>query len=240
MITKRLFWFWAGMLGWSLAGCGGQAGGIAAVTPLPMQSLEIAAVDTLSTATPAPTLAVLAGTPTPAVAAVNIAPIATPTPLAIRLAEGEALAQMMALDAEMKPTPRVGLVEFEERIPRLYFWELFDGYEPDTGLILSDKAISLDGRKVIMQGFMAPPLQLDLSWFQLTLTPLGACPFCSSAETVLPDMVTVYPVKNSTIYTWEGVQVMGQLEVGPASDPETGMYSLLRIYADEVTIGVVD
>ena len=128
----------------------------------------------------------------------------------------------------------------EEELPRLYFWELFDGYEPETGLILSDKAVSLDGRQVIMQGFMAPPLQLDLSWFQLTLTPVGACPFCSSADTVLPDMVTVYPVKNSTIYTWEGVQVTGRLEVGPASDPETGMYSLLRIYAEDVTIGVVD
>ncbi len=239
MITKRFFWLWAGVLGWSLTGCGGQAG-IAAVTPLPMQSLEIAAVDTLATATPAPTLAVLAGTPTPAVAAVNIAPIATPTPLTIRLAEGEALAQMMALDEEMKPTPRAEFVAVEEELPRLYFWELFDGYEPETGLILSDKAVSLDGRQVIMQGFMAPPLQLDLSWFQLTLTPVGACPFCSSADTVLPDMVTVYPVKNSTIYTWEGVQVTGRLEVGPASDPETGMYSLLRIYAEDVTIGVVD
>jgi hypothetical protein len=117
---------------------------------------------------------------------------------------------------------------------------MFDGYSPETGLLLSDKLVSLDGQRVTMQGFMAPPLQLDLSWFQLTLTPLGACPFCSSAETVLPDMVTVYPIKESTIYTWEGVQVTGRMEVGAASDPETGMYSLVRIYADEIIIGVSD
>jgi hypothetical protein len=234
-------WIWL-LWGMVLVGCGAPTG-IVAVTPLPpLESLEIAAVDTLSTATPAPTLAAVAEAEAglDAAVAANIAPLATPTPLTIRLAEGAAVATMIAIDAEMQPTPRGEYVQVEEETPRLYFWEMFDGYDPETGLILSDKLVSLDGQRVTMQGFMAPPLQLDLSWFQLTLTPLGACPFCSSAETVLPDMVTVYPIKESTIYTWQGVQVTGRMEVGPASDPETGMYSLVRIYADEVIIGVSD
>lgn len=233
---------WLFVLG--LAACSGGQGNIAAVTPLPpMESLEIAAVDTLSTATPAPTLAAVAqaadgATPTAAIS--PVLPIATPTPLTIRLPEGEALALMMAQDAAMQPTPRAQFVEVAEDPPLLYFWELFDGYDPETGLILSDKAVSLDGRRVMMQGFMAPPLQLDLSWFQLTLTPVGACPFCSSAQTVVPDMVTVYPTTDPVIYTWEGVRVTGILEVGAVSDPETGTYSLLRIYADEVEVGIID
>ncbi|MCA9980626.1 MAG: hypothetical protein KDD89_07335, partial [Anaerolineales bacterium] len=86
--------------------------------------------------------------------------------------------------------------------------------------------------------FMAPPLALDLDWFMLSQAPMGACPFCSSVGEVLPDTVLVYPVRDSVVYTWEGVRVTGQLEVGEASDPETGMYSLIRLYADEVETGI--
>lgn len=271
MFRVRLLLMGGFLLG--LIACAPAGGGLSAVTPIPMESLDIASVEQLATATtsavsnnaavPIPTANAVTGalpsgvqlaTPTPADANsvqvtianpnadridTSIVPIATPTPLSIRLPEGEVLDMMMAQDAAMKPTPRAEFVQIDEEVPLLYFWELFEGYNPETGLILSDKLVSLDGRKVTMQGFMAPPLQLDLSWFQLTLAPMGACPFCASAETVLPDMVTVYPVNESVTYTWEGVRVTGLLEVGPASDPETGMYSLIRMYAEDVEVGVL-
>lgn len=212
-----------------LTACSGRAAPITPVTPIPLESLEISAVGQLGDTVQAAT---------PDTAAVQIAPLATPTPLAIHLPEAELLEMLMAQDATLKLEPREGYIEIEEEVPLLYFWELFDGYDPDTGLILSDKAISLDGRQVTMQGFMAPPLQVDLSWFQLTLTPVGACPFCTSAQTVVPDMVTVYPVKDSVLYSLEPVRVTGRFEVGAASDPETGMFSLARIYAQEVETGI--
>lgn len=212
-----------------LTACSGRTASITAVTPIPLESLEISAVGQLGEN--APTVA-------SDTAAVPIAPLDTPTPLAIHLPETELLEMLMAQDAALKLEPREGYVDIEEEVPLLYFWELFDGYDPETGLILSDKAISLDGRQVTMQGFMAPPLQVDLNWFQLTLTPVGACPFCTSAQTVVPDMITVYPIKDSVLYSLEPVQVTGRFEVGAASDPETGMFSLARIYAEEVETGV--
>lgn len=215
--------------------CGGQAQSITAVTPVPLESLEVAAVGELGDE--AESLVTVTAATTDETAA-DIAPIATPTPLSINLPNDEVLRMMMAQDEMLKLEPREGYVEIEEEVPLLYFWELFDGYDPETGLILSDKAISLDGRQVTMQGFMAPPLQLDLTWFQLTLAPVGACPFCTSAQTVVPDMITVYPTQDPILYSWEPVRVTGQFEVGAASDPETGMFSLARIYADEVEIGV--
>lgn len=215
--------------------CGSQTQQITAVTPIPLESLEVSAVGELGNeAEPLVTVTAAAADES----AAPIAPIATPTPLSINLPNDEVLRMMMAQDEALKLEPREGYVEIEEETPLLYFWELFDGYDPETGLILSDKAISLDGRQVTMQGFMAPPLQLDLTWFQLTLSPVGACPFCTSAQTVVPDMITVYPTQDPILYSWEPVRVTGQFEVGEATDPETGMFSLARIYADEVETGV--
>lgn len=217
-----------------------SSGVVAQVTVAPVQVAEAEDEDAPSSnanATPIPTSTL---NPTRLALEETRAALPTPTPFIIQMAEGESLAQALATDEAFKPTPRPNatIEPITEEAPLLYFWEMFDGYDPETGLILSDKLIALDGQEVTMQGFMAPPLALDLDWFMLSQAPMGACPFCASVGEVLPDTVLVYPIKGSVIYTWEGVRVRGQLEVGEASDPETGMYSLVRMYADEVETGI--
>lgn len=226
-----------------LLACQPSSTGLAAVTPIPAtisQNVAVTSAPVTAPAeyTPRPTFTI---DPTRAALEATRLALPTPTPLAIRLPNAEVLAHMRATDEAMQPTPRAQPTPIEPERgdpPLIYFWELFDGYEPETGLILSDRIVSLDGQEIVMQGFMAPPLQLDLDWFMLTMAPMGACPFCSSADTVLPDTVLVYPVNEPTVYTWQGVRVRGVVEIGEASDPETGMVSLIRIYAEEIELGV--
>jgi hypothetical protein len=101
------------------------------------------------------------------------------------------------------------------------------------GLKLTEKLLSLDGRKVVMRGYMAPPLKPELDFFVLTKVRLAFCPFCSTAAEWPDDIAVVYtpsPMKA----TERAVSVVGTIEVGPKMDQETGMVSLVRIYADTI------
>lgn len=212
-----------------------SSGVVAQVTPVPVQIADTGNTSTNIELIPTSTL-----NPTRIALEQTRVALPTPTPFIINMAQGESLAQARATDEAFQPTPRPNATvePITDEAPLLYFWEMFDGYDPQTGLILSDKLIALDGQRVTVQGFMAPPLALDLDWFMLSQAPMGACPFCSSVGEVLPDTILVYPIGDSVAYTWEGVRVRGQLEVGEASDPATGMYSLIRLYADEIETGI--
>jgi hypothetical protein len=197
--------------------CGApQLNQLSAVTPLP------AAVDAAE-ATPEP--------PASTQAAQTQAP--TPTPLNLDLPAGSALAVALATDAAMRPTPR-NPVTFDERPVRLSFDEFYDGYNVRTGLILSDKLVSLDGQEVIIEGYMAPPLKAELDWFVLTRIQLAYCPFCSTAADWPDDIALVYLQDSAIRPTEKPLRLHGRLEVGPSVDPETGMVSLVRIYADKL------
>jgi hypothetical protein len=111
----------------------------------------------------------------------------------------------------------------------LQFSEL---YEPISvrGLKFSQKTRSLNGKKVIIRGFMAPPLKPDLSFFVLTRQPVDICPFCDSDADWPEDIVVVY-LKGTVKYVQDGtpVKVEGILKVGTKVDKETGFVSRLRI-----------
>lgn len=128
---------------------------------------------------------------------------------------------MAAADSDSgEPTP----IAFEELYTRASIRE---------GLKLSEKLLSLDGKKVVMRGYMAPPLKPELDFFVLTRIRLAFCPFCSSAAEWPDDIAVVYtpsPMKA----TERAVSVEGTIEVGSKMDQETGMVSLVRIYADKV------
>src|SRR4029453_16320731 len=62
--------------------------------------------------------------------------------------------------------------------PTLQFAEFYQGGGA-RGLILSDKLVALHGQRVVMAGFMAPPLKPALDFFLLPLIPLALCPFCA-------------------------------------------------------------
>ena len=191
---------------------------IAAVTPIPRSA---------PVAPPAPTATVL-----PA-AAPAASPAPTPTPLDVNLPAGSALAIAQATDAAMRPTPRTPITFSENPVP-LTFDEFYDGYNIRTGLILSDKLVSLDGQEVVIDGYMAPPLKAELDWFVLTRIRLEYCPFCSTAADWPDDIALVYLDEGTIRPTEKPMRLHGRLEVGPAVDPETGMVSLVRIYARQL------
>ena len=81
---------------------------------------------------------------------------------------------------------------------------------------------------------MAPPLKAELDWFVLTRIQLAYCPFCSTAADWPDDIALVYLQDSAIRPTEKPLRLRGRLEVGPAVDPETGMVSLVRIYADKL------
>ncbi len=195
-----------------------QINQLSAVTPLP--AMVVALTPTVTTSSPA-------STPNATTAA------STPTPLSLALPAGSALAVARATDDALHPTPRTPIA-FDEGPVKLPFDEFYDGYNVRTGLILSDKLVSLDGKEVVIEGYMAPPLKAELDWFVLTRIQLAYCPFCSTAADWPDDIALVYLSDGAIRPTEKPMRLHGRLEVGPSVDPETGMVSLVRIYASKL------
>ena len=205
-----------------LAACGGTPSTIQRVTALPDPVASVA-TDPVALSTVAPDT-----TPVKLAEKINTA---TPAPLNNQLASGSALQIAQATDTVMKPTPR-NVLTFGESPVSLTFDELYDGYNLRTGLILSDKLLSLDGQRVTMEGYMAPPLKPQLDYFVLTRVRLAFCPFCTSGSDWPDDIALVYLPDQTTTATQSPVRIQGTIEVGASVDVETGMVSLVRIYAD--------
>lgn len=160
---------------------------------------------------------------------------ATPTPLDNNLEAGEARLIAAATDEAYQPTPRSEVV-FADSPVSLFFREFYDGFNMRTGLVLSDKLVSLDGDRVVMEGYVAPPLKPKLDFFVLTSIPLSSCPFCSTAADWPDDIALVYLTEEEVVYTPYPVRITGRLEIGSSVDAETGMVSLVRIYADQMEV----
>jgi|GEM_PF-701421 len=111
----------------------------------------------------------------------------------------------------------------------LRFSELYESITV-RGMKVSKKTQGLVGKKVVMKGFMAPPLKPDLKFFVLTRQPVNICPFCDSDADWPEDIVVVY-LKGTLKYVQDGtpVQVEGILEVGTKIDKETGFLSRVRL-----------
>jgi hypothetical protein len=114
---------------------------------------------------------------------------------------------------------------------RVGFGEMYGGVS-SLGLTLSEKLKSLEGKSVIMEGFMAPPLKPTLNFFVLTRIPMSICPFCSSDADWPYDIVIVRLERPVTALPFDRpIRVEGVLELGSEMDPETGFVSLVRIRA---------
>ena len=200
---------------------------IAAVTPLPATN----AVSNDQAATAAMTATPNLKVETTALATVSAT--ATPTPLNVKLPVGSAAAIALATDTVMKPDLAEPLT-FAERPVAITFDEFYASFDMRKGLTLSDKLMSLDGVDVVMEGYMAPPLKPELDWFVLTRIRLEVCPFCSSGADWPMDIAVVYVNNGTAVATQAPVRIAGRMEVGTAVDPETGMVSLVRIYASDV------
>lgn len=112
---------------------------------------------------------------------------------------------------------------------RLAFDTLY-GPATASGTALSPAAQAMVGRRVTVQGFMAPPLKAESNMFVLTRYPMSSCPFCSNAADWPVDIVLVRlgraaaPVEPSA-----AIGVTGVLEAGAVVDAATGFVSLVRL-----------
>jgi hypothetical protein len=98
------------------------------------------------------------------------------------------------------------------------------------GLTFSDKVKRLSGQKVVVNGFMAPPLKAEADFFVLTKMPMAICPFCSSDADWPSDILVVYLKKRQTFVQYNAIiQVEGALEYGSWTDTQSGFVSLLRL-----------
>ena len=112
---------------------------------------------------------------------------------------------------------------------RLSFDELYSGGGA-LGLRFSEKVLTFEGTRVVIRGFMAPPLKADADFFVLSREPVALCPFCQSDADWPDNILVVYLserqrfVQNNTV-----IEVEGDLEVGSWTDEHTGFVSQLRL-----------
>jgi hypothetical protein len=210
----------------------GSAGQITALPPGYAQTVNAVRV----TSTPMPDASAVALAPTSTLIPTASPALPSATPLNVHVPQGNARQVALATDTALKPTPRARL-EFADGAVAIKFDEFYDGYNIRKGLLLSDKLVSLDGKRVVMEGYMAPPLKPELDYFVLTRIQLQFCPFCSTAADWPDDIAMVYMPEGDVIQPIkEPIRVIAQLEVGQSVDVETGMFSLVRLFAERVEI----
>jgi hypothetical protein len=109
----------------------------------------------------------------------------------------------------------------------------FESFYKSFGVLgyeFSDRLKSLAGVGVAIAGYMAPPLKAESAFFVLTREPLAICPFCQSDADWPVDIVVVYLAEETPLVTAGAkVRVVGRLEIGSWTDPETGFVSQLRL-----------
>ena len=110
-----------------------------------------------------------------------------------------------------------------------------DLYRKD--LSFSPLALELEGARVAVEGFMAPPLKAETDWFVLTKRPMAVCPFCET-EAEWPDDILKVVAKRTVRPTPfnRRILVEGVLSLGSERDPETGFLSRVRL--EDATFGL--
>ena len=96
----------------------------------------------------------------------------------------------------------------------LRFDELY-GSVGVLGMEFSAKVRALEGKRVRIRGFMAPPLKADAVFFEADWPA---------------DIVVAYLAEGERfVQNNELIEAVGLLEAGSATDPDTGFVSLLRL-----------
>ena len=98
------------------------------------------------------------------------------------------------------------------------------------GMELSAQAKSLEGQRIEMTGYMAPPLKPEIDFFVLTKLPMATCPFCNDASDWPTDLVVSYSTKPLEVVRFSSlIRVDGRFETGFKTDPDTGFVSFVRL-----------
>jgi hypothetical protein len=220
-------------------------------TTAPSQISAVPTATAVPTGTaPATVAAATVAAPRPNFAATEIAAASAAVPSATAAATSTVVP---SATATRPPEPRVTAAATNTAAPSataipappddgnpvaISFTDLYSGASI-TGPILSEKARALNGRKVIMDGYMAPPLMPNVDFFVLTRTPMVYCPFCSTAADWPFDIVFVRMAGGQSIppsVPSQGIRIMGTFSVGTATDPATGFVSMVRVFADTVEV----
>lgn len=118
-------------------------------------------------------------------------------------------------------SPRAGAAD----APRLKISELYA-----VGGDFSEKAKRLEGERVEMPGYMAPPLKPEVDFYVQTKMPMAVCPFCEDEAEWPSDIVFVRMRRR---YDWVRFNRLiiteGVFELGTAVDDETGFVSRVRL-----------
>ena len=100
----------------------------------------------------------------------------------------------------------------------------------EKNLDFSALAQRLEGERVRVEGFMAPPLDPGLPFFVLTKRPMAVCPFCESEADWPDDILAVYTKRALEPVSFNRrIEVEGQLELGGYEDPDIGFVSRVRL-----------
>lgn len=106
--------------------------------------------------------------------------------------------------------------------------KLRDLYNKDRSF--SDLALSLEGQRITVDGFMAPPLKADSTFFVLTKMPMAVCPFCETEAEWPDDILAVYTKRVVDVVPFNvGIVTSGKLELGSHRDEDTGFLSMIRL-----------
>lgn len=114
----------------------------------------------------------------------------------------------------------------EEAVAKLAFSEM---YLPG-GTEFSLRIKRFDRQRVLIAGYMAPPLKPDADFFVLTSMPMATCPYCDDAGNWPDDIVFVRTkgIVRATEFD-RRIGVTGILELGADIDKGTGFVSLVRL-----------
>lgn len=130
--------------------------------------------------------------------------------------------RFLALSPALMLLPRAARAQEEEAI------RLRDLYNPDMSF--SDLALANEGRRITVDGFMAPPLKAESTFFVLTKMPMAVCPFCEPGQTWPDDILPVYTRRVVDPLPFNvPMNATGILELGDHIDPATGFFSKLRL-----------
>lgn len=100
----------------------------------------------------------------------------------------------------------------------------------DRDMSFSELAQSLEGKRVAVSGFMAPPLKAESSFFVLTKIPMSVCPFCETEAEWPDDILAVYTKRTLRVVPFNvPIITEGTLELGTFVDEETGFLSRVRL-----------
>ena len=105
---------------------------------------------------------------------------------------------------------------------------LRDLYNRDMSF--SDIALANKGQRIDVDGFMAPLLKAESTFFVLTKMPMAVCPFCEPGQTWPDDILAVYARRVVEVLPFNvPLRTTGVLELGDHVDPELGFYSKVRL-----------